>query len=75
MQNAACRVSFSFLILHFSFFISPSSSYAVIPLVRAMNAVSRLISSSLNSVSLYAALDQDRGQVAVVRDALGQSDK
>ena len=36
-----------------SFILPPSSfRHAVIPLVSAMNAVSRLISSSLNSVSL-----------------------
>jgi len=31
---------------------APFSRYAVIPFVNAMNAVSRLISSSLNTVSL-----------------------
>ena len=48
--------------------------YDVIPLVSAMKAVSRLISSSLSSVSLWPAATSARGQVAVVVLAVGERD-
>ena len=44
------------------------------PLVRAMKAVSRLISSSRNSRQLVAGVDQDRRQIAVVGHVFGQRD-